>query len=184
MARDAFSMLAGVKDGSPNPDFAAEFFARDSKNPESLNDALAMYEKSYPGIVESDEFVVTADNIRAAINVAALLLESGETQRANELLDGAYANTETRPMMGLFGYGFNRAKIALLRGDKQEALAELTKLIDAGWRNLWWYEFDHSLVFEPLRDDPQFQALRAKVASDMAEQLARVNAKDNQSFVN
>ena len=87
-------------------------------------------------------------------------------------------------MMGLYGYGFNRAKIALLRGDKQESLAELSKLIDAGWRELWWYEFDYSLVFEPLRDDSEFKALRARVAADMAEQHARVNASNNQSFVN
>ena len=87
-------------------------------------------------------------------------------------------------MMGFYGYGYNRAKIALLRGDKQESLAELTKLIDAGWRDLWWYEFDHSLVFEPLRDDPEFKTLRARVAADMAEQLAKVNKKESQPFVN
>ena len=182
--RDNFSKLAGVSDGSPNPGFAAEFLARDSKSPESANNALAMYEKSYPGIVDSDAFLVTTVNTRAAINVAALLLETGENRKAHRLLDKAYANTKTRPMMGTFGYGYNRAKIALLRGDKKESLTELTKLIDAGWRVLWWYEFDHSLAFESLRDDPQFQALRATVAADMAEQLARVNATDNQSFVN
>ncbi len=183
-ARDNFSKLAGVSDGSRIPDVVAEFLVRDSKSPESVSDALAMYEKSYRGILDSDAFLVTTVNTRAAINVAALLLETGETKRAHELLDMAYANTETRPMMGSSGYGFNRAKIALLRGDKQESLAELTKLIDTGWRELWWYEFDHSLAFESLRDDPEFQALRARVAADMAEQLARVNARDNQSFVN
>ena len=182
-ARDNFLKLAGVNSGLIDPDFAAEFFARDGKSPESVSNALAMYEKSYPGIVESGAILVTSLNTRAAINVAALLLESGETQRAHELLDRVYANTETRPMMGFYGYGYNRAKIALLRGDKQRSLAELTKVIDAGWRDLWWYEFDHSLVFEPLRDDPEFKALRARVAADMAEQLANVNKKESQSFV-
>ena len=129
-------------------------------------------------------FVVRLINARATINVAALLLETGETQRANELLDRAYAYTESRAMIGFYGYWFNRAKIALLRGEKQESLAELTKLINAGWRPLWWYEFDHSLVFEPLRDDPEFKALRAKVAADMAEQLARVQQPKAQAFVN
>ena len=182
--RENFSKLAGVSDGSRDPDFAAEFLARDNKRPESARNSLAMYEKSYPGIVESDAFFVHEKITRAAINVAALLLETGKERQAHELLDRVYANTEKRPMMGRFGYGYDRAKIALLRGNRQESLAELTSVIDAGWRYLWWYEFDHSLVFESLREDPQFQALRAKVAADMAEQLARVNAKDNQSFVN
>ena len=183
-ARDNFLKLVGVNSGLIDSDFAAEFLARDSRSPQSVSNALAMYEKSYPGIVESDAFLITSLNTRALINVAALLLESGETQRAHELLDRAYANTETRPMMGFYGFGYNRAKIALLRGDKQESLAELTNLIDAGWRGLWWYEFDHSLVFEPLRDDPEFKALRARVAADMAEQLAKVNKMESQPFVN
>ena len=52
------------------------------------------------------------------------------------------------------------------------------------WAESWWYIFDHSLAFESLRDDPRFQALRARVAADVAEQLAKVNKKESQSFMN
>ena len=44
--------------------------------------------------------------------------------------------------------------------------------------------FDHSLEFESLRDDPRFQALRARVAANVAGQLAKVNKKESQSFMN
>ena len=33
---------------------------------------------------------------------------------------------------------------------------------------------DGNLIFEDLRDDPRFQALRARVAADMQQQLANV----------
>ena len=56
--------------------------------------------------------------------------------------------------------------------------------IDAGFRESWWYEFDYSPAFDSIRDDPEFQALRARVAAEIAEQLARVNASADQSFVN
>ncbi len=88
------------------------------------------------------------------------------------------------PMLGSFGYGYSLTAINAVRGEKEIALAELTKLVDAGYVENWWYMFDHSLAFESLRNDPRFQALRARVAADVAEQLATVNRKESQSFVN
>jgi len=90
----------------------------------------------------------------------------------------------TMPMLGSFGYGYRLAAIYAVRGEKEIALTELTKLINAGCVEFWWYMFDHSIAFESLRDDPRFQALRARVAADVAEQLANVNKKESPSFMN
>jgi hypothetical protein len=38
----------------------------------------------------------------------------------------------------------------------------------------WRYAFDHDPIFEFLRGEPEFAAMRAKIATDMAEQLDRV----------
>jgi hypothetical protein len=62
----------------------------------------------------------------------------------------------------------------LQAGDKEKALVALRTAIDAGWRYNWWYYFDHHPSLEPLRDDPEFQAMRAEIAADMAEQLKNV----------
>ncbi len=62
----------------------------------------------------------------------------------------------------------------LQSGDKQYALAALRTAIDAGWRYNWWYFFDHHPSLEPLREDPDIQAMRAEIAADMAEQLKNV----------
>ena len=61
--------------------------------------------------------------------------------------------------------------------DKERALVALLTAIDAGWRYNWWYFFDHHPALESLRDDPEFQAMRAEIAADMAEQLKNVRKK-------
>ena len=59
-------------------------------------------------------------------------------------------------------------------GVVERAVVEIRRGIDAGWRALWWFYFDHYNVFESLRNEPEFQAMRAEVAADLAAQLARV----------
>ena len=100
------------------------------------------------------------------------------------LLDKILAHTETAPVNGLLGYGYAHAFVHALRGNRRQALTELNIAIDAGVRHFWWYDFDHSLGFKSLREDPEFQALRARVAADMAEQFAKVSKKESPSFMN
>ena len=61
-----------------------------------------------------------------------------------------------------------------LAGRNDDALQDLRRLVDAGWRMSWWYVFDHHAAFEHLRNHPEFEALRIKVAADMQKQLENV----------
>ena len=161
-----------------------DVFVRDLSVTGGVEGMLAKYEAVLPGIVSDREYVARNVYDWASISVAALLLESGNREQALHLLDSAQAAVATMPMQGWFGYGYRLAAIYAVRGEKEAALAELTKLIDTGYVEGWWYIFDHSLAFESLRDDPRFQALRARVAANVAEQLAKVNKTESQSFVN
>ncbi|MCH7538732.1 MAG: tetratricopeptide repeat protein [Proteobacteria bacterium] len=63
------------------------------------------------------------------------------------------------------------------KGEFEKALAALRVAIDAGWRANWWYFFDHHPSLQALRDEPEFKAMRAEIAADMAEQLKNVQKK-------
>jgi TolB-like protein/Tfp pilus assembly protein PilF len=132
---------------------------------------LARYPELFgPGAPEVHRF-----NVSAAIDIAYLMLESGESRQAEILLEKIYKVAETMPLLGFNGTWVGNAPVYALRGDRREALAELRRAVDAGWRAEWWYTFDQDPVFESLRDEPEFQAMRAEVAADMAAQLARVH---------
>jgi hypothetical protein len=53
------------------------------------------------------------------------------------------------------------------------ALVALREAIDAGWRIGWW-ALEREPIYEPLWDQPEFQAMVAEIEADMAVQLARV----------
>jgi len=132
---------------------------------------LARYPELFgPGAPEVHRF-----NVSAAIDIAYLMLESGESRQAEILLEKIYTVAEAMPLLGFNGTWVGNAPVYALRGDRREALAELRRAVDAGWRAEWWYTFDQDPVFESLRDEPEFQAMRAEVAADMAAQLARVH---------
>jgi hypothetical protein len=61
----------------------------------------------------------------------------------------------------------------LLQGETDRALTALREDIDTGWRYGWWL-LEREPIYEPLWDQPEFQAITAEIKADMAAQLARV----------
>ena len=102
---------------------------------------------------------------------------TGANDRADALLVDLVPVLESIPVMGFGGSGPSLAIAHLQSGDKERALAALRAAVDVGWRYNWWYFFDHHPALQPLRDDPEFQAMRAEVAANMAEQLKNVQKK-------
>jgi serine/threonine-protein kinase len=65
----------------------------------------------------------------------------------------------------------NTRAIALaLLGQHTEALEQLEQEFERGWRRRWWYVFDREPAFEPLRNDPRFQALAARARAHAGAQ--------------
>ena len=136
------------------------------------SDALARYEKSFTRLMSND--TVTASNYYVVPDIVYLLRETGASERADELLQVLLRQFESVPAIGPGGYGPIKSIALSLAGRDEEALSELVTAVDAGWRFAWWYYFDHHPAFESLRDRPDFQELRARVAADMAKQLENV----------
>jgi hypothetical protein len=66
--------------------------------------------------------------------------------------------------------GIEDVQILILLDRKEEALTRLQRAVAAGWR---FYSFGLRVaLYDPLRDDPRFQAAVAVIEEDLAEQLA------------
>ncbi len=139
--------------------------------------ALARYERLFANLFGPDGPHVHPGNAYAVTNLVYLYRETGKEAEAEDLLAKLIPVLESLPVMGRHGSGPWMAVAHLQSGDKQNALAALRTAIDAGWRYNWWYFFDHHPVLEPLHDDPEFQAMRAEIAADMATQLMNVQKK-------
>ncbi len=139
-----------------------------------FDDALERYETIYPEIVGADTPDINRSNSTTAVEIAYLYIRSGKEEQGRELLEAAIPAIDATPILGLTGSGWGKAQVYALLGRKDEALAELQRGVDAGWRLGWRNAFDHDAIFDPLRDAPEFAAMRAKIAADMEGQLRRV----------
>jgi TolB-like protein/Tfp pilus assembly protein PilF len=138
--------------------------------------ARDLYAERFPEWLREDDLKINDGNrsYRAAINLALILSNTGEQDRADLLLNRSLQYIETHPRLSWDGYGIADVKIYALRGEKQKALSTLRQAIDEGWRSLWWYLLKQDPSLESLHDEPEFQAMVAEIEADMAEQLARV----------
>ena len=64
------------------------------------------------------------------------------------------------------------ARIELLRGNPAAALGHLETAIDLGWRS--YRELELDITWDPIREDPTFQALARRADEDLARQRAEL----------
>jgi len=137
-------------------------------------EARALYEEIHPELLSDDDPKVGGTNWRSAIDLALVLFNTGEKERADLLLEKSLLHIQNQSRFGNNGYGLADVKIFALHGEKQKALSTLRQAIGEGWRRYWWYYFDHEPGLALLRGEPEFQAMKEEIRADMAAQLARV----------
>ncbi len=136
--------------------------------------ALSRYSRAWPSLTRDGEPDVHRWNLFAAIDLALVYRKLGEDGRAESLLQRSLQTTEGLPRLGVDGYWIADVRVHAIRGDVQQAVAALERAVDEGWRLLTWYHFNLDPNLEVLRDDPGFQALKARVEQDLARQARRV----------
>ena len=142
--------------------------------------ALNLLQSYRPGIFDSPP-AVNAETVLQAANAAQLLLLAGEEEQARGLLravidfaDQPYALTGSVNSWRVSA----KARALALLGEKQAALAELRKQIDAGWRVMWRWQIGHSPNLDSLRDEPAFREMVELLEDDMRRQLQEVRAME------
>ena len=142
-------------------------------------EARALYEEHYPELLHDEKPEIYPWKIQLAIDLALVLSNTGEQERANLLLNLALQSIGIE--IGVAG-----AQIYALQGEKTKALASLRQAIDNdsvvwsrwGAGGAWWYYAEHSPNLDSIRNEPEFQSMMAEIRADMAEQLAQLQEWD------
>jgi hypothetical protein len=142
-----------------------------------LQAARAVYERSFPELLEEPP-ALDSINYQAAVDLAQVLLQSGEARPAAELLRRAEAWVLVTQRLGSMGHGIGDVRIRVLGGERAAALELLREAVEAGWRGPYWrYYRDFDPVLAPIRNDPEFKAVFADIERDMAGQRAELTAE-------
>lgn len=110
------------------------------------------------------------------VDIASVYVVLGESTAAQPFLSEA-SDLLTRYESGgnvWHAAQYQRARIAAMLGQSEQAFAALDKAIAMGWRRAWWARFDPALA--SLRDAPRLVSALERVDSLVAEQRARVSA--------
>ena len=142
-------------------------------------EARALYEEHYPELLHDEKPEIYPWKIQLAIDLALVLSNTDEQERANLLLNLALQSIGTET-------GVAGAQIYALQGEKTKALASLRQAIDNdgsvwsrwGAAGAWWYYAEHSPNLDSIRNEPEFQSMMAEIRADMAEQLAQLQEWD------
>ena len=135
--------------------------------------ALDLWSKFLPEAFGPGPLRIDASNAWSATTVAALLVNTGEPDRARMILDAAEPYMLRKTRLGYLGYGIEDVYVHALRGRRSEALLALREAEKAGWRFNWRESLLHRAL-DSIRDDPEFEAVIADIELDMARQRAEL----------
>lgn len=135
-------------------------------------EVLSRYQVSFPELF-GQTLDVNSVTYRPAIDVAGLLLLSGENERAAKVLAACRKQIAETIRVGIFGFWVSDVQVLALQGKTDEASTALRQAIDQGWRTDWRYFFHVDPNLDSIRGEPEFQAIFTEIKEDMAAQLDR-----------
>lgn len=140
-------------------------------------EARTRYELAYPELFDADRPAINDSNLQAAIDLALVMIKTGEKERATLLLNHAQA---LLPKLRRPGdeFGIADGLIYAMQGKTEMALAALRQAIDRGWRSYWWFYLDRDPGLDSIRGEPEFQAMVDEIKAGMAAQLEHVRAME------
>lgn len=145
-------------------------------------EALELYQQTFPELFDDAAYDVDLDNYRAAIDLALVLRANGDEKGAANLLENAASFLDGRFRLGIQeGYWVSDVQILALQGKPEEAIVALKSAVEEGWRILWWYYMQLDPNLQAIRENPEFQALTEAISMDAATQMSRVYQSEYES---
>jgi TolB-like protein/Tfp pilus assembly protein PilF len=146
------------------------------------DDLLRMYSEHYPELLYEDPDVNLA-NIVAAVNLISIHRAMMDEPAAQQLAELILKDSKFREGIDLYGPVVYAAKVHAIYGRTEEAVAEISRLIDAGR-----VFFDADLYFggdewAGLRADPAFQALLDINSRKIEEQRSRIRQLEEEGKI-
>jgi hypothetical protein len=146
--------------------------------------ALDIYSTKYPELRDDTGRTIGLNNYRAAIDLTLVLQKTGESEKANALLDQCHDFIRDRPRLGWWGgYWISDVLILALKGEKTEALSALREGVDEGWRSMWWYYLRHDPNLDSIRNEPEFQLIISEIEADMSAQMQQVRDMESRGEI-
>ena len=128
-------------------------------------------------LVASDSPNVDRSNFLSALSLAKIEQRAGNDTKAQALTDAASAVIESGFIQNERELQIFRSRIAVLRGQNDEAINILRGLVEDNW-NYWAKAvFDFDPVFESLREDPEFIEVRSDWQSGLAAMRASLDTR-------
>jgi tetratricopeptide (TPR) repeat protein len=130
---------------------------------------------------------VDRQNFRSAILLAYAYQQTGDTRRAERLLDEAERVVSQMHRIGINGHGISDVLILALRGRKDAALDALRDAIDEGFVSLISYEMwtlDQNPMIDTLRGDERFKTMKLELDRKievMRDNVERADESDDWS---
>lgn len=137
--------------------------------------ALLRYQSLYPELFDEDNLEIHLGNRWAAADLVIVLANEGRDRHARKLVDALVATLDTQVRLGENGYWIDDARAYASIGKNELALNRLRTAVDEGWRMLTWYHLDRDPSLASIRDEPEFEEIRAHIQMDLAAQAERLN---------
>ncbi len=115
-------------------------------------------------------------NYRAAVSLSQLMAAAGQADEALALRRAVSSWNDANATRFLGDARRLRARILLLDGKPDAALAELAESFRSGEYAVWWYTLNFDPVWLPLHNDPRFQAIEADVRHYTDAQRSELDA--------
>jgi TolB-like protein/DNA-binding winged helix-turn-helix (wHTH) protein len=115
-------------------------------------------------------------NYGAAVDLSQLLAATGQAEQAAALRRAASSWNDANEAKYLGGSHLVRARVLLLDGKQDAALAELAESFRSGFYVYWRYTIDYDPLWLPLHGDARFQAIAADVRRYVDAQRSQLEA--------